>query len=338
MRGTQPAEVASEASGVPTGIVRKALLVTFAAIVLYGGAVAFADFRAVRDSLQGVRLETILLALALATASFCIRFLRWQGYLRALDVRISATDSALIFASGLGLSATPGKAGELLKSLMLQRVAATPIAHGVPIVAVERLTDAMSLGLLGAVGLAGTARGPLLVGLAVIGCLVLAGLLGSRRFGEAAIALVSRASFVRPHRARLAAAHHSVLRLCAPSTMSQALALALLAWTIHSLCLLYLANAFDAVSLTPGQAMFANAAPLLAGALAMLPGGLGLTEASLAGALIAFGDGAVTPALATAITLLVRLVTLWWAVGLGSAALGLWQLRRYSARARGVEN
>jgi glycosyltransferase 2 family protein len=308
-------------------LVRKVLLVTLCAVVIYCVVVAVADFRAIGSNLQKLPMQRVALALGLASASFLVRFVRWQVYLRALDIRIALFDSALIFTSGLGMSVTPGKAGELLKSLMLRQISPTPIARSVPIVAAERITDAMALVLLGSLGLLDTTLGPIIVLLSVVAIGVLALVFGSRAAGQWAIALVSRIPLVARHRARLVSAHESLLVLSAPSRQLQAFALGLLAWTIHGLCLLTIANAYPGVSLTLGQAMLTNAAPLLAGALAMLPGGLGLTEASIAGALIAFGEGTVTPAIATAITLVVRLVTLWWAVGLGLAALGFWQLR-----------
>jgi uncharacterized protein (TIRG00374 family) len=325
---SEPVDAPLQKDEVKTAeLVRRVLLVTLCAVVIYCAVVAAADFRAIGSNLQKLPVRRIALALGLASASFAVRFLRWQLYLRALAIRISLFDSALIFTSGLGMSVTPGKAGELLKSLMLRQISPTPIARSVPIVAAERITDAMALVLLGSLGLLGTALGPVVVLLSVLAIAVLALVLGSRGAGQWAIALVSRVPLVARHRARLVSAHESLLVLSAPSRQLKAFALGLLAWTIHGLCLLTIADAYPGVSLTVGQAMLTNAAPLLAGALAMLPGGLGLTEASIAGALMAFGHGAVTPAVATAITLVVRVVTLWWAVALGLAALGFWQLR-----------
>jgi glycosyltransferase 2 family protein len=66
------------------------------------------------------------------------------------------------------------------------------------------------------------------------------------------------------------------------------------------------------------------------GALAMMPGGLGVTEAGMTGLLQSIGGPAMTPSIATGITMLVRIATLWWAVVLGILALGLH--RRAEAR------
>jgi uncharacterized membrane protein YbhN (UPF0104 family) len=59
----------------------------------------------------------------------------------------------------------------------------------------------------------------------------------------------------------------------------------------------------------------------------MLPGGVGLTEVGMTGALLEVGGSAITRGSAGAITILIRLATLWWAVLLGLLALAAF--RRY---------
>ena len=112
---SEPVAVVPEDEVKTAELVRKVLLVTLCAVVVYCAVAAIADFRAIGSNLQKLPLQRIALALGLASASFLVRFVRWQVYLRALDIRIPLFDSALIFTSGLGMSVTPGKAGELLK-------------------------------------------------------------------------------------------------------------------------------------------------------------------------------------------------------------------------------
>ena len=57
----------------------------------------------------------------------------------------------------------------------------------------------------------------------------------------------------------------------------------------------------------------------------MLPGGLGLTEASMAGLLQELGGPGMTPAIAAASTILIRLVTFWWAIVVGLVSLAAWR-------------
>ncbi|MEC8423772.1 MAG: UPF0104 family protein, partial [Myxococcota bacterium] len=62
----------------------------------------------------------------------------------------------------------------------------------------------------------------------------------------------------------------------------------------------------------------------LAGAAALVPGGVGVAEATMAG-LVAELGGCALP-VASAVTVIARAVTLWWAVLIGLGALGLWTI------------
>ena len=72
-----------------------------------------------------------------------------------------------------------------------------------------------------------------------------------------------------------------------------------------------------------GGATVAHPSAGLIGAITLRPGGLGSTEAGTVGLLVLQGVGisAATPA-----TLLIRLMTLWFATAIGVICL-LWQLR-----------
>ena len=69
-----------------------------------------------------------------------------------------------------------------------------------------------------------------------------------------------------------------------------------------------------------GLATFFYATSTLAGALVPVPGGLGVTEASLLEQMQAIGH--VAPAASTGAMILVRFATLWLAVLVGFVALG----------------
>jgi len=312
---------------LPTRLLGKLLLVVAIALLVYAAVMFFADFRAVGESLRQLPLSSIALALTLASASFALRFLRWQRYLSVLDIRVDLLDSALIFICGLGMSITPGKAGELLKSVMLRQVAETPSERSLPILVAERITDATALLFLGSLALLPGWPGVLLVTGALAGGVGLGLLLSSHRLGTWFITQLSNLRWLAPHRARLVQLHSALSLLCSPARLLEGFILSCAAWGVHSLVLWSLAGVFPGAKLDLVSAFMIDSLPALAGALVMLPGGLGLTEASMTGGLVALGHGAVTPAVAAAITIAVRVTTLWWAVALGLGSLCLWQVR-----------
>jgi hypothetical protein len=56
-------------------------------VLFYGAAIAYTGFHAISESLGTFRWLAFGAALALATANYLLRFVRWQYYLRLLDVR-----------------------------------------------------------------------------------------------------------------------------------------------------------------------------------------------------------------------------------------------------------
>ena len=73
-------------------------------------------------------------------------------------------------------------------------------------------------------------------------------------------------------------------------------------------------------------ATFVLAVSSIAGALSLLPGGLGVADAGVAGMLLLLvPDERMTRGVAAAATLLIRFATLWFAVLLGALALAVLQ-------------
>ncbi|QIN78273.1 hypothetical protein GBA65_06840 [Rubrobacter marinus] len=91
--------------------------------------------------------------LGLVALSYAGRFVRWAYYLRVLGISLPLGQNAAIFAAGLSMTVSPGKLGEVLKSVFMRRAAGTPVARSAPAVVAERVTDGTGMilwGLLGA--------------------------------------------------------------------------------------------------------------------------------------------------------------------------------------------
>jgi uncharacterized membrane protein YbhN (UPF0104 family) len=300
------------------------------ATLIYGALLFYSDAKAIAAELRTLDGRVIATATGLALASYALRLVRWSFYLRCLALRVPAFDSALIFVAGFAMSITPGKVGEVLKPLMLRDAHDVPITQSATLVIAERVTDLLALLVLGGFGLLGTPVGVYAASAASLLTLAVAVLMSSPPLGERLLALVGRVPRLRAVHGALLEAYRSLLTLLAPRAFVVALVLALGSWGAQAGALFVVANAFPHVQLGMTRALVAYSAPLLAGTLAMIPGGLGLTEASMTGVLVSFG-GASVP-VATTISLVVRVVTFWLAIALGFSALGLWQARRARTR------
>jgi glycosyltransferase 2 family protein len=307
-------------------LVRKLMFPVVFAVVVYAALLFYGDAFQIRTGLEKLELKVVFWALAISTASFGVRALRWHYYLGTMKIRVPFADSMILFAAGLAMSITPGKAGEVLKSLLLKERYDVQVARSAPIIVAERATDLGALILLGGASALWN-ESPLLVG--ALGAALLGGLFAfgrSERLGRIAIDLLAIVPFLRRRRDKLVTAHASLRELWSLASFCVAIVLAIIAWTLQALTVTLFAGALEQHLLDVPDALIAYSAPLLAGTLAFLPGGLGLTEASMAGTLRALGEMSATTA--ATITILTRLVTFWLAIALGFCALGAWRLTR----------
>lgn len=308
------------------------------AVAVFAGLSLYGDVQALQRNLEAFDWSMLALAILLASSNYVLRFLRWQYYLRRIGVVVPTAESALIFLSGFVMSVTPGKLGEVFKSLLLYESRGTSIARTAPVVVAERLTDLMALVVLTALGALSFEQGvPITIAGVAVVAVVLVGL-AWRPLGELGFAVAGRLPGVRRVVPKLREAYESLRAMIRPGPLVAATLLAVFAWGLEVVALAVVVRGFPGVSLGWEETTFAYSASTVAGGLAMMPGGLGVTEAGMTGLLQALGGPGMTASIATATTMLVRLATLWWAVGVGFVALALFRrwIRARPAPARGA--
>lgn len=308
------------------GLLRKLLLPLVIGVVAYAALLLYGDVGAVLAGFGTIAGRTMVHCLALALTSFFVRWLRWQFYLWRINITVPISTSVLIFVIGFAMSITPGKVGEMVKSLLLKESADVPVARSVPILLAERATDLVALLSIGVVGYLWSQQPLLALGLTasmVIGCFLVG---RSRRLGQLLVRLAAHLPVIKRYQAKVASTHAALYELWHPVTYATGMLLAFIVWQLQAVIVVVFANDLQDASVTVLQAGVAYAAPLLAGSLALLPGGLGVTEASMAGVLRALAG--VSAVGAATLTIMVRVTTFWFAIALGFAALAVWRFRR----------
>lgn len=267
--------------------------------------------------------------LALSALNYGFRFLRWQMYLSCLGRPVPWRPSLVIYLAGFALTTTPGKAGEAMRGVFLKPHG---VGYGASMAAFfsERLSDLLAIVLLATLGLSRYPQAwPLLVlgAGAVVGLLALLGRSGWLEWlGDASRARTGRLARLMQALSRLLVA----ARLChTPRVLLIATVASLAAWGAEA-CAFYFMLDWLALRVDPAFAVFVYAAAMLAGALSFLPGGLGGAEATMVSLLLWSGQ---PQSAAVAATVLIRLTTLWFAVGLGLFALGMLLRQRPAAMA-----
>lgn len=299
---------------------RRLLLGIIAGVLVFAGISLYADTGKLSDRLGEFAWSAFFIALGMALLNYTLRFIRWQLYLRRCRMDVPPRLSALVFLSGFALSVTPGKLGELIKSYLLKQSRGIPVADSAPIVVAERITDLIALVGVGAVGVAlyGIARTTVFVGIALLafGMVVLSW----PRLADLLIRMATTPAFLQRFRERLRKFYWGLHGLVKPWPLTWATALAVVAWLAECVGFAVIVAGFDGSSVSFPLATAIYAATTVAGALSFVPGGLLVTEASMALLLAqsALGGDEVT---AVAATILTRLATLWFAVALGLAAM-----------------
>lgn len=269
------------------------------------------------------------LGLLLVLLGYGIRYGRWRLLLRAVKQYPPVRADARIWMGSYAFTATPGKSGEALRSLLLKQECGVPVPPTLMALVVERLTDGTAVLVLLLINLPLLLRWrlPLVVPIGIAVAVVLLGwtLLRSPWLKAQLKAMAGR---LLPR--NLASAGGDGLmalgQLLRPWVLLQATVIGAVAWGLEGISLWLLLRGMGIETVGIGGATIAHTAAGLIGALSLMPGGLGSTEAGTVGLLALQGVGmaAATPA-----TLLIRLMTLWFATALGVGCL-LWPTSRGS--------
>ncbi len=321
-------------TALPGSMGRRLLLgVVFGALV-YALLAIWADIGAVRATLATFPLYLLPVAMLLSFLNYCVRFARWERYRKLLGIELDRRTSFLIFLSGLALTVTPGKMGETFKSWLVRRVTGTRVHKSAPIVVAERVTDLLGFLVLIAVGGIATQPEYAWVFWAALGlCAIVLALISSRHATSVALAILARTPLLRRIVPKASVSIESARVLLAPRELLVPTVIATIGWSLECAAFWLIANALAPGSIPILFAVYTFALSAVAGAVLILfPGGLGVTEASMGALLrrryvVAGFTAEVASAKAVSATLLIRISTLWFAVGVGLVATFLFTRR-----------
>jgi uncharacterized protein (TIRG00374 family) len=271
-----------------------------------------------RDALDGFRYALIPLILGLVALSYAGRFVRWVYYLRLLGISVPLCLNAAIFAAGLSMTISPGKLGEVLKSVFLKQAVGAPIARTAPIVVAERATDGTGMVAWGLLGALAFSFGPgILVGFLVLTAFGIA-VLRSKRLSLLAERFMMKLPLLNRFAPHLSDFHGATNEVLGARPLVVGTVISFLAWGLE-ITAVYLCSVGIGAELPFLLVVFVFAAGSLLGVGSMLPGGIGAAEATMAG-MFRFYAG-LPGGLAVGLTFLIRLATLWFAAVVGIVGL-----------------
>jgi len=276
----------------------------FAALSLYG------ELPELKKSLLDFSWKYIPVVIVMVLLNYVVRFLKWDYYLKILGIKTGRRDSFMIFMSGLLMTVSPGKFGEVLKSYLLKKIDSISISKSSPIILAERVTDLLAFCILASVGAYSFHYGEnvVLVGLILIVLIVV--IIGQEKIFISMLEYFKKISFVEKYSSKIENAYESAVSLLSLKNIFKPTAISIPSWFCECVAFYFILDGLDC-NISLFRAVFIYSISTIIGALSMLPGGLAVMETSMTGMLVLGGIGKSS---AVAATILIRCFTLWLAV------------------------
>ncbi|HHU76387.1 MAG TPA: flippase-like domain-containing protein [Firmicutes bacterium] len=345
----------------PLHKIKKQLLAGLAVGIFIIAALMFAaDFGGVLGVFASMDLRFLPLILLLAPLNYFFRFIKWNYYLKLSGLFPAPRMNRYIFMSGLSMTITPGKLGELVKCYLLKEHLGAPFSKTSSIVMAERVTDGLSIVILASLGLLAYPYAKVAIPIAaailllfvlifyfdrpftfVLGKLGnLAGIVGTT-WNKADLARRSNLA-VQDELAKLTEQTRQVGRikkffqrclfflanfqrsaktLLSPASLLFAVGIGVVSWGFEGFVVFLAVKALGG-EISVLASFFVVSFSSLLGALFFLPGGLGIAEGSIMAILLQMGIGSE---IAAATTIITRFSTLWLGVFIGIVGLALVQ-------------
>lgn len=303
----------------PTKLRSKLLLSIIAGLGAFIGLSIYADIREVTQAFVNFAWGYLPLILALTFLNYLLRFYKWDYYLRNIGVKLKVRDSLAIFLSGLTMSVTPAKLGEVFKSYLLKRLNGIEISRSIPVVFAERITDVLGLLILAAISFSAFQYGKEILIVVLVILLALIVIIKSRWICGRLLKITESVTLLNKLSDSLRMAYESTHTLFGFKNLVVAIAISVISWGFECLAMYFVLDGFG-VDSSVLLSTFVFSFSSLVGAVSMIPGGLLVAEGSFAGLLILSG---IPKGIAATATMVIRFCTLWFGVIVGLVTLFL---------------
>lgn len=286
-------------------------LIILFAVVVYLIMSIYAGLGSLLSALESFNWIFIPVMLILITIAYFIRFLKWNFFLKSVYVQLNLKDNLFVFFSGLGMTITPAKVGEIWKGWLIKDINGESLSKTVPVVITDRVTDLIGLIILSLVGILYYTSGIyILIALILIFVGFFVAVRSKKISGKIISILENRAG---KYSKDIKTMHATFLQLMKPKNMILMSFLSAFAWFFECFALYFVIVGFGQ-SLSVILSTFVFSFASLVGAVSMIPGGLGIAEATISGMLQYFG---LTSTISVGVMIIIRFGTLWYGAILG---------------------
>lgn len=286
-------------------------LISYSLIALYG------DISGIKSKLGGLNYLLIPYVVSFTILGLSIRFLRWQYYLKKLEIKIGRLESLKIFLIGFSMALSPGRIGEGIKSYFLKQNHDIDLFKSLNIVFAERATDIIGLGIIGILSYSYIFSSSLLLVITLF--IVILGLYIGFNKLEDILSFTNRRNIplIGEKVAKVSESWEECKVIFEPRNQIKPLSYSILSWSFNIFSLHIIVNNLSTLGLSKSSLAFTSST--LAGAISMFPGGLGVVEGGMTAMLQLFGLEKSTAVLSS---LTLRIFSFWLSFIIGLFVLG----------------
>jgi len=296
-------------------------IILIIAVGIYSIFLIYSDFNTVINNSLTFNFVFIPLILLTIFSSWMFLFIRWTVLLKNSNIEIPFKDNLLIYLAGFTFSISPAKTGELIKSIFLKNKFNIDKSTSIPIIFVERFYDVLALIVLILFGISFLGFEFLPIVILCVGMLFsILFLIYSKSKFNYFIRFTSKFKFLQKFITPLENSHEIIRKSITPKTFLISTSLTIFYRLIEALSvyLVFLGFGIDLISYFELTYMYS--ASIILGSISMIPGGLGVTEGSLASLISSQG---IAFSSALVLVIIIRFFTLWFGVIVGFIALKL---------------
>jgi len=296
----------------------KIFVIIVSTIGLYAVFLVFSDLSQIRDKLFHFNPHYLPIILFVIPISWLALFARWYFLMKSSGNQIPLKENLKIYFAGFALAVTPGKFGELVKSEILKKKFDIPRTTTAPLVLVERLYDLVGAVAVSIIGIWSLGVGSYVI---IVSSCILVGvftLLRSRKLFNRAIQAFTKTRVTSRFATSLSESYDSIQKATKLKTIVISSLFTITYWLIEAIGVYLIVLSFGINNLDYFKTLSTYASSLILGAASFIPGGLGVTEGSMAGL---FHYEGVDLSLAFVLVIIIRFCTIWYSVGVGFIAL-----------------
>ena len=294
------------------------ILVLVAVVVIYAIFLFISDFSIISEKISNFKINYLPLILFLVSASWTPLFIKWHFLLKNCEIHVPLKKSILVFLSGPAFEITPGQIGALVKSQILKTSSNIPRTKTVPIIVVEKVYDLIGAVLASIIGIAILGMEPYLIIIAILVLVTIFFFVYYRPASEIFFKQITKRKFFSKYVENISDFYEIVHKSTNVKVATICILLALTYWFMVSAAAYYTLIAFDINILDYLKVLAIYATSTLLGAISFIPAGIGITEGSITGLFTLNGIDVST---ALILSVMIRVLTLWYTVGVGFVAL-----------------